>query len=70
MILVVVAFFRELFGSGTLFNYPVFEKLGLYELGFFKYMNNGLMLLAPAAFFLIACVIWFHRAKDKNLQEK
>lgn len=67
MILVVVAFFRELFGSGTLFNYPVFEKLGLYEL---DYINNGLMLLAPAAFFLIACVIWFHRAKDKNLQEK
>ena len=67
MILVVVAFFRELFGSGTLFNYPVFEKLGLYEL---DYLNNGLMLLAPAAFFLIACVIWFHRAKDKNLQEK
>ena len=67
MILVVVAFFRELFGSGTLFNYPVFEKLGLYEIG---YINNGLMLLAPAAFFLIACVIWYQRAKDKSLQEK
>ena len=67
MILVIVAFFRELFGSGTLFNYPVFEKLGLYEIG---YINNGLMLLAPAAFFLIACVIWYQRAKDKSLQEK
>ena len=67
MILVVVAFFRELFGSGTLLNFPVMEKLGMYEIG---YKNNGLMLLAPAAFFLIACVIWYQRAKDKNLQEK
>ncbi len=64
MILVVVAFFRELFGSGTLFNYPVFEKLHI------DYVNNGLMLLAPAAFFLIACVIWYQRAKDESLQEK
>ena len=67
IILVVVAFFRELFGSGTLLNFPVMEKLGMYEIG---YINNGLMLLAPAAFFLIACVIWYQRAKDKNLQEK
>ncbi len=67
MILIIVAFFRELLGSGTLFNYPIFEKLGLYEIG---YINNGLMLLAPAAFFLIACVIWYQRAKDESLQEK
>lgn len=67
MILVIVAFFRELFGSGTLLNYPIIEKLGLYECG---YLNNGLMLMTPAAFILIACIIWFQRAKDKNLQEK
>lgn len=67
MILIIVAFFRELLGSGTLFNYPIFEKLGFYEMG---YINNGLMLLAPAAFFLIACVIWYQRAKDESLQEK
>ena len=67
MILVVVAIFRELFGAGTLLNFPVMEKLGMYEIG---YINNGLMLLAPEAFFLIACVIWYQRAKDKNLQEK
>ena len=67
MILVVVAFFRELFGSGTLFNYPVVEKLGLYE---YDYLNNGLMLMTPAAFILIACIVWFQRAKDKSLQEK
>ena len=67
MILVIVAFFRELFGSGTLFNYPVVEKLGLYE---YDYLNNGLMLMTPAAFILIACIVWFQRAKDKSLQEK
>ena len=67
MILVIVAFFRELFGSGTLFNYPIVEKLGLYECG---YLNNGLMLMTPAAFILIACIVWYQRAKDKSLQEK
>ena len=67
MILVIVAFFRELFGSGTLFNYPIVEKLGLYECG---YLNNGLMLMTPAAFILIACIVWCQRAKDKTLQEK
>ncbi len=67
MILVIVAFFRELFGSGTLFNYPIVEKLGLYECG---YLNNGLMLMTPAAFILIACIVWYQRAKDKTLQEK
>ena len=66
MILVIVAFFRELFGSGTLFNYPVVEKLGLYDCG---YLNNGLMLMTPAAFILIACIVWYQRAKDKSLQE-
>ena len=66
MILIVVAFFRELFGSGTLLNYPVVEKLGLYDCG---YLNNGLMLMTPAAFILIACIIWYQRAKDKSLQE-
>ena len=67
MILIVVAFFRELFGSGTLLNYPVVEKLGLYDCG---YLNNGLMLMTPAAFILIACIVWYQRAKDKSLQEK
>jgi Na+-transporting NADH:ubiquinone oxidoreductase subunit D len=66
MILVIVAFFRELFGSGTLLNYPIVEKLGLYSCG---YLNNGLMLMTPAAFILIACIVWYQRAKDKSLQE-
>ena len=67
MILVIVAFFRELFGSGSLLNYPIVEKLGLYDYG---YLNNGLMLMTPAAFILIACIVWYQRAKDKSLQEK
>ena len=67
MILVIVAFFRELFGSGSLLNYPIVEKLGLYDFG---YLNNGLMLMTPAAFILIACIVWYQRAKDKSLQEK
>jgi Na+-transporting NADH:ubiquinone oxidoreductase subunit D len=65
MILIIVAFFRELFGSGTLFDYPVIPQ-ALYDMG---YINNGLMLMAPMAFFLIACFIWVQRAKDKSLQE-
>ena len=65
IILVVVAFFRELFGSGTLFDIPVIPQ-ALYDMG---YINNGLMLMAPMAFFLIAGFIWVQRAKDKSLQE-
>jgi Na+-transporting NADH:ubiquinone oxidoreductase subunit D len=49
-ILIAVAFFRELLGSGTLFGYPVLESLGIYELG---YENNGMMILPPMA--LITC---------------
>ncbi|MBR6691571.1 MAG: NADH:ubiquinone reductase (Na(+)-transporting) subunit D [Bacteroidaceae bacterium] len=66
MILIVVAIFRELLGSGTLLGMQVVPDF-LYAAG---YKNNGLMLMAPAAFFIIACIIWFQRSKDKNLQEK
>ncbi len=65
MILVVVAIVREIFGSGTLLGIPVIPQC-VYEAG---YINNGLMLMTPAAFILIACIVWFQRAKDKNLQE-
>ena len=65
LILVIVAFFRELFGSGTLFDIQVIPQ-ALYDAG---YINNGLMLMAPMAFFLIAGIIWVQRAKDKSLQE-
>ena len=67
LILVIVAFFRELFGSGSLFGYPIFEKLGLYEAG---YANCGLMLFPPMALIIVGCIIWVHRSFNKDLQEK
>ncbi|MFO8054028.1 MAG: NADH:ubiquinone reductase (Na(+)-transporting) subunit D [Bacteroidales bacterium] len=63
-ILVVVGFFRELLGSGELFGYPVIEKTGLYQIG---YENNGLMILPPAALFIIGIIIWMHRSKNPEL---
>ena len=66
MILVIVAFFREFFGTGALFGIQIIPE-SAYAAG---YMNNGLMLMTPAAFILIACIVWFQRAKDKSLQEK
>ena len=62
LILVIVAFFRELLGSGTLFGFPVLSSLG--------YVNNGLMILPPMALILIGCIIWVQRSIDKSLQEK
>lgn len=62
MILVIVAFFRELLGSGTLFGVPVLSAIG--------YTNNGLMILPPMALILLGCVVWVHRSIDKSLQEK
>ncbi|HPB03988.1 MAG TPA: NADH:ubiquinone reductase (Na(+)-transporting) subunit D [Bacteroidaceae bacterium] len=64
-ILVVVAFVRELFGSGTLFGYQI-VPLNWYEHG---YLNNGLMIMPPMALILVGCIIWVHRAKNKDLQE-
>lgn len=66
IILIIVGFFRELFGSGTLFGYKVIPQF-LYDAG---YQNNGLMMLAPMALLLVACIIWIHRAKNKELQEQ
>ena len=66
MILVIVAFFRELLGSGTLFGYQVVPD-SWYELG---YMNNGMMILPPMALITVACIIWVHRSRNKELQEK
>ena len=67
LILVIVAFFRELLGSGSLFGFPIFEKLGLYEAG---YANCGLMLFPPMALIIVGCIIWVHRSFNKDLQEK
>ena len=62
MILIIVAFVRELFGSGTLFGLPVLSALG--------YTNNGLVILPPMALIILGCIIWVHRSIDKDLQEK
>ncbi|HNZ61464.1 MAG TPA: NADH:ubiquinone reductase (Na(+)-transporting) subunit D [Paludibacteraceae bacterium] len=66
LILIIVSFFRELLGSGTLLGYTIIPS-SFYESG---YMNNGLMLMPPMALILVACIIWIHRAKNKELQEK
>ena len=63
--LVIVAFFRELLGSGTLFGYPVIPQQ-LYDWG---YQNNGLMILPPMALITVACIIWVHRSRNKDLQQ-
>ena len=69
LILVVVAFFRELFGAGTLFGMRVIpESWYIAEGGF--YSNNGLMLFPPMALIIVGCIIWVHRSKNKDLQEK
>ena len=66
VILVILGFVRELFGSGTLWGYPVMEKLGLYNIG---YENNGLVIMAPMALILVGIIIWIQRSKDSELQE-
>ena len=66
MILVIVAFFRELLGSGTLFGYQVIPQ-AVYDFG---YVNNGLMILPPMALILLGCIIWVQRSIQKDLQEK
>ena len=66
MILVIVAFFRELLGSGTLFGFQVIPQ-AVYDFG---YVNNGLMILPPMALILLGCIIWVQRSIQKELQEK
>lgn len=65
-ILIIVGFVRELFGAGSLLGYKVIPQ-SFYEAG---YMNNGLMMMPPMALIICACIIWVHRAKNKDLQEK
>ena len=66
IILVIVGFFRELLGSGTLLGYQVVPQ-SFYDAG---YVNNGLMILPPMALIVVACIIWVHRSYNKDLQEK
>jgi len=69
-ILIIVGFFRELLGSGTLLGIPVLgdpiEKTYLYSLG---YENNGFMLLSPMALIVVGIIIWIQRSKNQALIE-
>ncbi len=64
-ILAAVAFVRELLGSGTLLGFRVIPQ-SFYDNG---YVNNGMMMMPPMALILVACIIWIHRSKQKDLQE-
>lgn len=66
MILIIVAFFRELLGSGTLFGFRVIPE-AFYNAG---YMNNGLIILPPMALIILGCIVWVQRSIQKDLQEK
>ena len=65
-ILIVVAFIRELFGSGELFGVPVIPQF-IYDLG---YTDNGLMLLSPMALIVVGVYIWIQRYFNRKLIEK
>jgi Na+-transporting NADH:ubiquinone oxidoreductase subunit D len=65
-ILIVVAFFRELFGSGKLFGFQIIPE-SIYDMG---YENNGLMLLSPMALITVGILIWIQRSRNRSLIEK
>ncbi len=71
VILIIVGFFRELLGSGTLLGFPVLgnpiEKTGLYAIG---YENNGFMLLSPMALIVVGILIWVQRSRNPALIEE
>ncbi len=66
LILVIVAFFRELLGSGALFGYKVIPQ-SFYDAG---YLDNGMMILPPMALITIGTIIWVQRSRNRDLIEK
>jgi len=66
LILIIVSFFREFLGSGSIMGFPVMEKLGLYNFG---YEDNGMMILPPMALIVVGLIIWFQRSRNKSLIE-
>ena len=68
-ILLIVAFFRELFGSGTLFGVQIIPQSWYIAEGGF-YSNIGIMLFPPMALVIVGAIIWVHRSFNKDLQEK
>ena len=65
VILIIVAFFRELLGSGTLLDYQVIPQ-AIYDAG---YVNNGMMILPPMALVVVGIIIWIQRSRRKDLIE-
>jgi len=66
IILIIVSFFRELLGSGTLFGYQIIPE-SFYNAG---YEDNGLMILPPMALILVGTIVWVHRSRNKDLIDK
>ena len=66
IILLIVAFFRELLGSGTIWGYPVIPQ-AFYDAG---YVNNGMFILPPMALIVVGIMIWIQRARNRELIEK
>ena len=69
IILLMLGFVRELFGSGSLWGYRVIPEAWYIQNGGF-YANNGLMMLPPMALILVGIIIWVHRSSNKDLIEK
>ena len=66
VILVIVAFFRELLGSGKIWGFKLIPN-SFYEAGYF---NNGLMILPPMALITVGIIIWVQRSRNNKLIEK
>jgi Na+-transporting NADH:ubiquinone oxidoreductase subunit D len=66
LILIIVSFFRELLGSGTLWDYKIIPQ-PIYDAGYF---NNGMMILPPMALVLVGVIIWVQRNRNKDLIDK
>ena len=69
LILVIVAFFRELLGSGTLYGFRIIPESWYVQIGG-CYLNNGLMIMPAMALILVGLIIWVHRSRNKDLIEK
>ena len=69
LILVIVAFFRELLGSGTLYGFRIIPESWYVQTGG-CYLNNGLMIMPAMALILVGLIIWVHRSRNKDLIEK
>ena len=68
LILIIVAFFRELFGSGTLLGFQIVPESWYAANGGFYY-NNGFFILPPMALIIVGVIIWIHRSRNKDLCE-